>query len=40
MATLAINDLATCRELAPAAMARVRGAGGQWVFRRRCRSAL
>ncbi|CAJ93760.1 Porin [Cupriavidus necator] len=32
MATLAINDLASCRELAPAAMARVRGAGGQWVF--------
>lgn len=32
MATLAINDLASCRELAAAAMARVRGAGGQWVF--------
>ncbi|WP_432257726.1 hypothetical protein [Cupriavidus sp. TMH.W2] len=32
MATLAINDLTCCRDLAPAAMAHVRGAGGQWVF--------
>lgn len=32
MATLSINDLASCRELAPATMAHVRGAGGQWVF--------
>ncbi|QRQ88355.1 hypothetical protein [Cupriavidus oxalaticus] len=32
MATLAIHDLASCRELASDAMARVRGAGGQWVF--------
>lgn len=32
MATLAINDLTCYRELAPAAMAGVRGAGGQFMF--------